>query len=184
MSTQPRYRSEEGVPCIDVNLTKIEQLFDNRDPAPFRERDLDPDLEEYLYDAAEDLHASKQLRIVFWIDEPAARGDEIEPAVRSHIGATIERNERNHRRRQRSRSIALVFALGLMAALVTLSQLLAARLSASLATVLREGLAISAWIVMWRPAEGLIYDWIPLRRERTIWKRLLAAPIDVRQKPR
>lgn len=46
-----RYRVENGEASVDVRIAKIEQLIDNRDPAPFRERDLDPDLVEYLLDA-------------------------------------------------------------------------------------------------------------------------------------
>ena len=66
MATHPRYRVDAGAHCIDVRLTSIEQLFDNRDPAPFRSRDLDPDLLEYLVAAGEDLLAHGPLRVVLW----------------------------------------------------------------------------------------------------------------------
>jgi predicted flavoprotein YhiN len=46
--------------------------------------------------------------------------------------------------------------------------------------VLREGLIIFAWVVMWRPVDMLIYDWIPLRRERRVLSRLRSAPVEVR----
>ena len=36
-----RYREEDGVACIDILLVNILQLFDRRDPSPFREKDLD-----------------------------------------------------------------------------------------------------------------------------------------------
>lgn len=35
MAAHPRYRVEDGAHCVDVRLTAVEQLFDNRDPAPF-----------------------------------------------------------------------------------------------------------------------------------------------------
>lgn len=44
----PRYRFEGTTPCVDVRAQRVEHLFDNRDPAPFRARDLDPDLASYL----------------------------------------------------------------------------------------------------------------------------------------
>lgn len=37
-------------------------LFDNRDPAPFRRRDLDPGLVEYLVDAGYDVAAAERIR--------------------------------------------------------------------------------------------------------------------------
>lgn len=42
-STSPRYRMEGGQTCIDIKLRNADQLFDGRDPAPFRDRDLDDD---------------------------------------------------------------------------------------------------------------------------------------------
>src|SRR5262245_53774597 len=47
----PRYRVEEGRPWADVYVERVAQIFDKRDPAPFRTRDLDPDLVDYLRDA-------------------------------------------------------------------------------------------------------------------------------------
>ena len=62
-----RYRIEEGAPIIDVRVRTVEQMFDNRDPAPFRDRDLDPALAEYLLDAGEDLLGAGRIRVVFWL---------------------------------------------------------------------------------------------------------------------
>ena len=45
---------------------------------------------------------------------------------------------------------------------------------------LREGIVISCWVLMWRPVDTLVYDWIPWRRERATMTRLLAATVDVR----
>ena len=39
---------------------------------------------------------------------------------------------------------------------------------------------ISSWVVMWRPVEVLIYDWIPARHERQVASKLLEASIEVR----
>jgi hypothetical protein len=107
-----RYRVEGGIPCIDVSTKSIEHLFDNRDPAPFRDRDFDPSLVEYLIGAAEELAASKNLCVVFWLAEPCLPG-EIEAAHRAHFGT-------------------------------------------------------------------MLYDWIPLRRERKVITKLLAAKVDMR----
>jgi len=174
-----RYRQENGEPCVDVKLKTIEQLFDNRDPAPFRERDLDPDLADYLLDAGEDLLAAPRLRIVFWLDRPCPPG-EIEQAVRAHFEDVIARNLRTRRRRRRTGQVALALALVVVTALVGLSRLIAGAVPGELGQGLKEGLVIAAWVVMWRPVETLIYDWIPARHERSVAAKMLAAPIDVR----
>lgn len=179
MTDVSRYRVEDGHPCIDVRITSHEQLFDNRDPAPFRERDLDPDLVEYLLAAGEDLSGHDRFRVVFWLERPSPPG-EVAAAFRAHFEYELERLDRRRRRHRRTGQLALLLGVALLVVLLSLSRLVAAALPGSLGAALREGLVISSWVVMWRPVEILIYDWIPVRRERRVMRRLLAAPIDVR----
>ena len=178
-SEKSRYREENGEQCVDVRVASIEQLFDNRDPAPFHERDLDPDLADYLFDAGEDLADEDRFRIVFWLDQ-ACRPGEIEAAVHAHFEDLIARNKRVRRRRRRIGQLTLVLAIILVVGLIALSQFVGGIVPGSLGAGLKEGLVISGWVVMWRPIETLIYDWIPAQRERAIARKLLAAAIDVR----
>lgn len=182
MSEKSRYREEDGVHVVDVRAGTVEQLFDNRDPAPFRERDLDPDLIEYLLDAGEDLADERAFRIVFWLDQPARRPGEIETAVRAHFEDLVKRNKRLRRRNRRFGQVTLVLAFVFVVALVVLAQFVGHVVPGTFGEGLREGLVISGWVAMWRPIETLLYDWVPARRERMIAGKLLAAPIDVRAK--
>jgi len=179
MLEQSRYRFEDGEPCVDVKLSSIEQIFDNRDPAPFRDRDLDPELAQYLLDAGEDLSGHARLRVVFWLDRAPA-GKEIEQAVHAHFEDEIRRIGRSRRRRRRTGQVSLVLAMVLVITLLSLSQLVARLVPGSLGTGLEEGLVIASWVVMWRPVDVLIYDWIPTRHERKVATKLLEAPIEVR----
>ena len=179
-SSEPsRYRTEDGEPCIDVRVRSIEQIFDNRDPAPFRERDLDPDLAEYLVDSSEDLVGHDRIRLVFWVDRPCTPS-EVEQAFRAHFEGDLERIRRSRRRHRRTGQLALVLAVVIVVALVTIAQLVGNAVGGTLGTGLKEGLVISSWVVMWRPVEVLIYDWIPIRHQRKVLAKLLAAKVDVR----
>lgn len=178
--TPLRYRTEQGEPCVDVRVGHVEQLFDHRDPAPFRGRDLDPGLVEYLFDAGEDLARHPSFRVVVWLETPCARPEEIETAVHAHFQYVLDRNRRRHREQRRLGRIALVLAAVLVAALLSLAQLIAAAFPGSLGIGLREGVVILCWVMLWRPIELLLYDGIPVRRERAIVSKLLAAPIDIR----
>jgi hypothetical protein len=160
-------------------VQRIEQLFDNRDPAPFRERDLDPEVAEYLLGAGADLSSRPSLSIVFWLEQ-SAPSTEIEHAFKAHFGDVIAQLRRRRRRERRSGMVMLVLALALVLALFTLAQLIGAAVPGSLGAGLKEGLVISSWVVLWRPVEILIYGWIPLRQERRLVERLLAATLSVR----
>jgi hypothetical protein len=179
VSEHSRYRLEDGKPCVDIRIASLEQLFDGRDPAPFRERDLDPGLVEYLRVTGEDLAGHDGFRIVFWLERTCQPG-EIEEAYRAHFEYELDRLDRRRRRARRAGQIALLLGGGLVIALLSLSQLAQRTVEGSLGAALREGLVISAWVVLWRPVEVLVYDWIPVWDERRVMRRLLAAPIEVR----
>src|SRR5512132_2113092 len=101
MAERSRYRIENEEPIIDGRVASVERLFDNRDPAPFRARDLDPSLIEYLIGAAEDLVGSDRLRVVFWIEKPCEPG-EIDAAFHAHFEYELDRLRRDRRRQLRS----------------------------------------------------------------------------------
>ena len=179
MTDHSRYRVEDGKPVVDLKLPGIENIFDNRDPAPFRDRDLDPDLVEYLTSAAEDLAAHDRFRIVFWLDKPC-EVSAIEAAFRAHFDYELERIDRVRRRNRRTGQISLMLAVLLVIGLVSIAQLLGRLVQNTIGAGIKEGLMISCWVLMWRPVEVLVYDWIPWRRQRRVFKRLHEVPIDVR----
>jgi len=49
-----------------------------------------------------------------------------------------------------------------------------------LPTILDEGLIILAWLALWRPAEALVYGWVPLYRRRRLFERLAGIRVSVR----
>lgn len=176
----PRYRVEEGVPVVDLRLPGIEHLFDNRDPAPFRARDLDPNLVEYLLDAAEDQPAKAPFRIVFWL----ARGcppEEVVEAVRSHFTYELERLQRGRRRQHRIGAVALIIAIIAIVALTALAELVTRVVPGTLGAAMKEALVISGWVLMWKPIEVLVYDGIPWRQQRRAVRAILEAAIEVRE---
>ncbi len=178
MAALTRYRSEGDLHCIDVRLSSVDQVFDLRDPAPFRERDLEPDLVEYLYTAAEDLAAHGPFQVVLWLPE-AVDADRLVLAYRAHFAYEVDRVVRRRRRLKRDGGLALLFAAPLLVALLAL-----ARVAGGIARVgveVSEGITIAGWVLMWRPIETLFYDWIPLRREHKLYTRLRDCPLTVRE---
>lgn len=177
-----RYRVEDGRSCIDLKVKSSRQLFDTRDPAPFRERDLDEDVVEYLLAAAQDLPRKQPLKIVVTISEepePHLTSDMIVEAVREHFlyeRTTIRRRLGEHVRRGR---MLLSIGLAILVVFLTLAELTASLPSSPLREILREGLVITGWVAMWRPLEVLLYDWWPMVDERKRIGRILAAPVAI-----
>ena len=145
--------------------------------------DTGNDADGGLVDAAAtcdaDLASEPRIRVVFWVDKPCVP-TEIEAAFHTHFEEVIARLRRTRRRRRRTGQVALVLGVALVIALLSIAQFVARALPGSLGGGLKEGLVIFSWVVLWRPVETLIYDWIPARHERKVATKLLDAPIEVR----
>jgi hypothetical protein len=178
-TTAPRrYRIDQGKPCIDIKVRSARQLFDGRDPAPFRERDLDEDAVEYVLGAVQDLPPRSDVKLVIWIAEeptPLLPVATIEQAVRAHFGHEVESLERKTRQHVRQGQAALLVGLSVLAVFLTLAELTPMLPSSHLRQIVREGLVITGWVAMWRPLELLLYDWWPLVRQRRAAARILGA---------
>ena len=183
MTAGTRYRVEDGRSHIDIKVAHSRQLFDTRDPAPFRERDLDEDAVEYLLAAAEEIPRTQPLAIAVTIsDEPEPRmaADSIVEAVRRHFRHEYDQIQRRLREHIRRGEMSLVVGLTMLVAFLTLAELTRSLPSGPLREILREGLVITGWVAMWRPLEVLLYDWWPLVRERRQITRVLDAPVSIR----
>lgn len=179
MDPHPRYRFEADLHSIDVRVENVEQLFDNRDPAPYRARDLDTDLVDYLVDAAEDLYRHGPFRIVLWI-AGAPKTDGIDAAFKAQFDYELARIQREGRRRRGIGAVAFVLAAMLLAILLTAAHFIATTWPGNFGEAVREGLVICSWVVLWRPVDIIVYDWIPPRRRRKLFERLRDAPLEIR----
>lgn len=181
MSVAPqrsRYRLEDGQPILDVRVESMEQLFDNRDPAPFRDRDLDPALVEYLLDGARDLASTTPLRVEIWLGTPPSI--DVPQAVRAYFQHEIDRTNRQRREQVRAGLIGLTIAVAAIIVLIAVAKVVDRRLTGTFGTALREALVISGWVLMWRPLDVLVYDRITWRRNRRILESIRDALIAVR----
>lgn len=179
--TAPRYRIEGGKTCIDVRLKTAHQLFDTRDPAPFRERDLEEAAVEYVVGAFEDLGPKAEVKIVLWIAEPSPEleAETLKEAVRAYFAYEIVRLQRRTRQQLKTGQLALGMGLAMLAAFLTLAELTVLLPVGTVRQILREGLVIIGWVAMWRPLDVLLYDWWPLVRHRRLLERIMAAEIAV-----
>lgn len=177
----PRYRLDGGKSCIDVKVRATHQLFDGRDPAPFRERDLDEDAAEYILGAMQDLPRSAEIKIVFWITEPAPTipDEAIVDAVRSHFAYEVDRLNRRIREHIRRGQLALLLGVAILIVFLTMAELTLLLSAGHVRQILREGLVIIGWVALWRPLDVLLYEWWPLLRQRRRCTRAQSAEIRI-----
>lgn len=168
---------------IELRLRDLNQLFDSFDPAPFHEKDLDRDAEEFITSWAREY--APDLPLVFRLHLPSdQRRFEPEKTVREAIHnyfmyrAQMARLE-VRRTLQQGRTSLVVGVLFLVSCMVA-RQLLRGLEGADWLRVVEEGLLIVGWVAMWRPIELLLYDWWPLLRRRRTFENLARMQVEVR----
>jgi hypothetical protein len=169
---------------ITIRVRTIAQLFNSFDPSPFRERDIDDNVEAFIYDWVRELpNAAPFTLVVYLPSEEAAKPDaaRLGEAFRHYFLDRVNSADLELRELFRVGRQALVVGVTVLAVCLTASQLLAPLIpNATLAGVVRESLIIVGWVANWRPIEIYLYDWWPIRRRRRLLTRIADAPVIVR----
>jgi hypothetical protein len=172
--------SVAGGSIIKVHVNEVRQLFNSMDPSPFRERDLDPDCEEFIVSWAREFPTDRPLEVEIQVDQEAPGTDtqrRVAAAVQAHFGREAELQRLRLRRTMREGRVALGTGLLFLTAGILGASLLAAAQLGPLGGILSESMIIGGWVAMWHPMEILLYGLWPLYRERRLLERLAAANV-------
>ena len=167
---------------IQVRIHELRQLFNSIDPSPFRERDLDPDCEEFIVSWAREMPPDRALRVEIRIDRdqpPSELASAVPHAVRSHFEREAGLQELRRRRIVREGRLSLAIGLVVLILCVGAAALLPTDTLGTPGGILRESLIIAGWVVMWHPLEVLLYGLWPVVRERRLLERLAAADVQL-----
>ena len=160
----------------------MRQLFNAMDPAPFRERDLDPKAVEYILEWGRETRAGQPLGLVVHLGrESATRDDEsvLREAVHEYFRQRAKATRRALRQLFRVGRISLLIGLAFLALVIVVGEYLSLRIDKeSYGYLVKESLVIAGWVALWRPLEIFLYDWWPIRAEARLQDRL--AEMDVR----
>jgi hypothetical protein len=165
---------------IELRLSSIEQLFHRLDPLPFREGDLSPEVEDYIVASARELPKGAPIAIRVHAPGPAvaagARVD-VEQAIRGFFAGRAKAETRVIKDHFSDGRMALVIGLAILAACLIVSWRLAEGAMSPVSRIAQESLVIVGWVAIWRPAEIFLYDWLPLSRNRRLFRRLAMAKV-------
>ncbi|WP_226999550.1 hypothetical protein [Methanosarcina flavescens] len=152
------------------------QLFDSFDPAPFREKELDPDAEEYIYNAVDEFPLNKPLEIMIYLppEEVSAEIEaDLKEAIRNHFSYKKLLTEIDLRRLfHRGRKNLIIALFFLFLCLLTI-RLFSTFEESLLNTLLSEGLLIIGWVAMWEPVYIFLYGWWPIVHKRNIYQKIV-----------
>jgi len=167
--------------AIELRLDRLARLYNSLDPAPFREKELDAAVDEYIIDSARDLGAHP-MRLVVSLSEPELRqtsASDIVTSIRNHFSWREQAERRHlHSELRRGRTSLLIGIAFLVACLLVREAF--HEPENVIERVLREGLLIIGWVAMWGPLDVFLYGWWPISGRRRLFARLATIDIEVR----
>lgn len=151
------------------------------DPAPFRQRDLDPDAEDFIVGWAREMPADAPLALVVHLDRPAGPVEEpaiLRDAMREFFSQRAVASRRRLRELFRRGRTSLAIGIAFLATSLLVGDLVGRLLGERrIGEIIRESFSIGGWVAMWRPLEVFLYDWWPIRADARLADRLSAMPV-------
>lgn len=170
----------QGAAVLDLHVARLRQLFNSMDPAPFRERDLDPAAQSYIVEWAGEQRPRQPLRLVVHVDavEPGDDVENLSAAVQEYFRQRERASRHRLRKLLRTGRISLVIGLAFLAFAFGIGESIASLFSKQrYATLVQESLVIGGWVALWRPLEIFLYDWWPIVSEARLYARLGAIEV-------
>jgi len=167
-----------GIACINVHVGDIRQLFHSMDPAPFRERDLDPKAEEFIVDSARALARTAPLRLTVRLSSTTSTPEDLAAlpqAVHEYFAQRGASTRADLRHLLRLGFWSLLIGVSFVAA----ANLIGDWLGEIAGGFLHESVVIGSWVALWRPLEILLYDWWPMLANARLFDRLAAMEVEV-----
>ncbi len=177
-----RARSQHGdsAATVSVHVRNVAQLFNSLDPSPFWDRDLDRDAAEFIEEEFSEKLSAKTWHLHVHTQEGAEGGADLQAAVENYYERLANSARYRLRDEMRRGQLALLGGLGIFLVSMTIRGILTGVIHGGAPRMLDEGLIIIAWLALWRPAEWLLYGWVPLHRRRRLYERLAAIRVLVR----
>jgi hypothetical protein len=178
-ASPPASTADDGVApsaALELHVAELRQLFNAMDPAPFRERDLDPKAVAYILDWGREAPSGGPLALVVHLGrEPAtpASAGMLLDAVHTYFRLRAVATRRQLRQLFRVGRMSLLIGVAFLGGAIVVSEFVAGYLSdGAYGSLIRESFVIGGWVALWRPLEIFLYDWWPIRAEARLHDRL------------
>ena len=161
---------------LELHVGEMRQLFNAMDPAPFRERDLDPNAETYIVAWAREIPAGQPLGLVVHLGRESATTENagmLHVAVDDYFRQRAVATRKQLRQLFRVGRVSLLIGLAFLGGAIVVGELVAGLVSKeSYSSIIKESFVIGGWVALWRPLEIFLYDWWPIRAEAKLLDRL------------
>jgi hypothetical protein len=183
----PEHNPDE-VFLVEIKLSTVQQLYNNLDPAPFKEKELDSDAEEYIYTWFEEIPIDQRVEIIVYLPLALISNEvteNIRQAVKNHFLYLKSLADHAISVQWRRERLNLFIGIAFLFLCLTISQHASEIfLQGSLAELIAESLIIIGWVALWKPVQFFLYDWWPIRKRRKLCNKIAESKLQVRPSSR
>jgi hypothetical protein len=167
-----------SVAPVRIHIHELAQLYNSLDPSPFWDRDLDRNAAEFIEGEFRERLWADTWHLIVHVRSGDADSQTLQSALESYYDRLTASTRRELKEHFRSARLGLLAGLTLFGMFMGARTLLRATVPA-LPSAVDEGLIILAWLTLWRPAETLAYEWLPLYRRQRLYERLRSVRVSV-----
>lgn len=183
MKIEEWYPVEDGKHVIELNINKFEQLYDKRDPNPYRSKDLDDDIVEYLESSYTELGNNKLGKIRIFHQDELVKEDEDEMISAFHEYFTYRTSLTKFKVNQILKTGLKSLVIGLtFLSITTLTSKFLKHEDPIINTFLKEFFLLIGWVSMWKPINIFLYEWWPFLKNRKMYQCLSEIPVVIKKK--
>ncbi len=176
------YKKENNKYIIELKIESLEQLFDKKDPNPFRNKDLDDDVVEYITSSAMEIGKKRIGKIQILANQNLSSIDKntISKAFEDFFHYRMVIVQKQLRSTLylgiKSLIVGLLFLSFSIYCTKTIGTLIDDQFISSF---LKEGVYLLGWVSMWKPINIFLYEWWPQIDQIKLYNALAQAETSI-----
>lgn len=169
-----RYPIIDGKYALEIKVQELRQLFDERDPAPFRQKDLDDDAADYMVSCFRDLPQDPEMLVIYAGKEIPSQfsAAEVTQALHDFFQFEAERTQRQMRFTLQTGLRSLLIGFSFLTLFSFISYVLRQQPESIMINMVKETIYLLELVSMWRPVQIFLYEWWPYIELKNIYLKL------------
>jgi hypothetical protein len=163
---------------LELTLKSQSELLDGMAPSCFGGQILRHEIADYFLEQIAAIPRKKPIKLILYFPEAEfVQADHIARVIKEYFESCRSIEQRRLHRVLRDGRVALLMGLVVLFIANGLAEGIRATSLRRLPIELANGLEIFGWVALWRPAELLLYEWIPVRSKKNQLARLAAMEV-------
>lgn len=174
-----KYDGKDNSYIIGVSLDKYENIYNELDPTPFRKRDIESELVDYVVDSSIDIPIKYDVKLNLYlpsIEKDDKKENNAKIAIHSYFKYLLIRNKMVLLNSLRRCFRSLVLGVLLFTFYFFVSDNL--NITSEFLKVIIEGVSILGWVALWDVGEEFLFNWVSIFHKRRLLKRMANAKVE------